>query len=83
VWRKLPGGWAWKTLESLVLIAVISATLIVVVFPWVEPKLPFSGNTVSGDTDGPAATPSPTVKAPSPTDVPSGKATGPDVLPGD
>ena len=46
LWSKLPGGWALKTLQSLAMIAIVGAVLVTVVFPWVEPKLPFSGNTV-------------------------------------
>ncbi len=91
IWRKLPGNRAWKTLESVVLAVLVSAILVVAVFPWVEPKLPFSGNTVSGDTE-PVEAPEPSTSAsptarPSTTSVPSPSDTdtdpGGDVLPGD
>ena len=87
IWRKLPGGWPLKTLESIVLIVGISAVLVVVVFPWVEPKLPFSGNTVDGNTGEvttPSDTPVPTgttTKKPSPTDT--SLPGDDDVIPGD
>jgi len=90
IWGKLPGNRALKALESVVLIAVVAGVLVVVVFPWVEPKLPFSGNTVSGDTEpgDSTSTPAPsTTQRPSSTStaVPSPQATdtGDDVIPGD
>ena len=66
VWRKLPGRWPLKLLESIVLVLAICAVLVVVVFPWVEPKLPFSGNTVD---DGPVAT-TPGTSTPTSTSAP-------------
>ena len=95
IWSKLPGNWALKTLESVVLVALIAGTLVVVVFPWVEPKLPFSGNTVDGgggvsNTDSPTPSAKPTgvsTGAPSPTTstIPGGptSSAGTDELPGD
>ena len=86
LWRKLPGGWALKTLESIAMIAVVSVLLVVVVFPWIEPKLPFSDNTVDGSggravsRTSPAATP--TTAAPTTGSTP-GSSSGPAVLPGD
>ena len=82
LWRKLPGGWQVKLLESVVMIAVISVVLVVYVFPWIEPKLPFSDNTVGGG--GSASTPSaaPVPTGTSPTQIQPNP--GPtDVLPGD
>ncbi|MFW3171996.1 hypothetical protein [Geodermatophilus sp. CPCC 206100] len=46
IWRHLPGGTAVKALLSLVLIAAVSALLLFVVFPHVEPYLPFADVTV-------------------------------------
>ena len=89
IWRKLPGGWPIKTLESIVMVGAVAMFLVAVVFPWVEPKLPFSGNTVSGETEdvtpSETAVPTTTTKAPKPTDVPSPAATTPgdDVIPGE
>jgi hypothetical protein len=48
LWRKLPGPWPVRTLEALLLIAAVCTLLITVVFPWVEPQLPFSDNVVDG-----------------------------------
>jgi hypothetical protein len=46
IWRHLPGGTASKAMLSLVLVAVVAALLLFVVFPWVEPRLPFNDVTV-------------------------------------
>ena len=46
IWRHLPGGTGFKTLQALVLIAASCALLLLVVFPWVEPQLPFNDVTV-------------------------------------
>jgi hypothetical protein len=42
IWRILPGPTAAKTVEALVLVAGVVALLMFVVFPWVEPMLPFN-----------------------------------------
>lgn len=47
IWRHLPGGVAVRTVEALVLVLAISALLLFVVFPWVEPKLPFTEVTIN------------------------------------
>jgi uncharacterized membrane protein len=46
IWRHLPGGTAGKAVLSLLLVAVVAALLLLVVFPWVEPQLPFNDVTV-------------------------------------
>jgi hypothetical protein len=46
IWRHLPGGTAGKTALSLLLALAVSALLLFVVFPWIEPFLPFSDVTV-------------------------------------
>lgn len=46
IWRHLPGGTAAKTLLALVLVLAVCALLLFVVFPWVEPYLPFNDVTV-------------------------------------
>ena len=46
IWRHLPGGNASRALLSLLLALVVSALLLFVVFPWVEPLLPFTTVTV-------------------------------------
>jgi hypothetical protein len=48
IWRNLPGGTASKSLVSLVLVLGVCALLLFVVFPWVEPRLPFNDVTVDG-----------------------------------
>jgi hypothetical protein len=46
IWRHLPGGTGSRALLSLVLVAAVAAVLLFVVFPWVEPRLPFNDVTV-------------------------------------
>jgi hypothetical protein len=48
IWHHLPGGLAWKLLQTLVLVTAVAALLLFVVFPWLEPHLPFSHVTVDG-----------------------------------
>ena len=47
VWRKLPGGLAGKLAGTLLLVVGLVAVLMLVVFPWVSPKLPFNHVTVN------------------------------------
>jgi hypothetical protein len=47
IWRHLPGGVPAKTVAALVLVAAVSALLLFVVFPYVEPLLPFTDVTVA------------------------------------
>ena len=53
IWRHLPGGLAGKLLGTAVLLAGALALLFFVVFPWVEPRLPFNDVTVEQDSAGP------------------------------
>jgi hypothetical protein len=46
IWRMLPGGTASKAALALVLVLAVVALLLFVVFPWVEPRLPFNDVTV-------------------------------------
>lgn len=46
IWRHLPGPLAAKLAGVLVLLAGVLALLFLVVFPWVEPRLPFNQVTV-------------------------------------
>jgi hypothetical protein len=48
LWRHLPGSLALKLLQVLFLVLCVSALLLFVVFPWLEPKLPISQVTVPG-----------------------------------
>jgi hypothetical protein len=47
IWRMLPGGLPGKLIGSAVLIALVVTVLLFVVFPWVEPRLPFNDVTVN------------------------------------
>ncbi|WP_020669051.1 hypothetical protein [Amycolatopsis nigrescens] len=42
IWRKLPGPVAAKVALAAVLVLGVVALLMFVVFPWLEPKLPFN-----------------------------------------
>jgi len=46
IWRHLPGPTALRALLALLLLGAVSALLLFVVFPEVEPYLPFSDVTV-------------------------------------
>jgi hypothetical protein len=46
IWRHLPGGLPGRLLGSLVLFALVVLLLFAVVFPAVEPLLPYSDVTV-------------------------------------
>jgi hypothetical protein len=46
IWRHLPGGPWTRALVALVLMLAVAALLLFVVFPWVEPRLPFNDITV-------------------------------------
>jgi hypothetical protein len=50
IWRHLPGPWPVKLLGSLVLVTGVVALLMLVVFPWAEPRLPFNQVTVPHET---------------------------------
>ena len=52
IWRHLPGGLPGKLLGSLLLLAAAVLLLFFVVFPAVEPLLPFSDVTVDESTGG-------------------------------
>lgn len=42
IWRHLPGSLALKSVQAVVLVIAVVALLLFVVFPWVEPRLPFN-----------------------------------------
>lgn len=46
IWRHLPGPLALRLLQVLLLLAAVTALLFLVVFPAVEPLLPYSDVTV-------------------------------------
>lgn len=47
IWRRLPGGVPGKVIGSAILILAVVALLFLVVFPYVDPRLPFSDVTVN------------------------------------
>jgi hypothetical protein len=42
IWRHLPGPFAVRVTTATVLVLGVVALLMFVVFPWVEPMLPFN-----------------------------------------
>lgn len=46
IWRHLPGGTALRALQAVLLVLAVAALLLFVVFPAVEPHLPFNQVTV-------------------------------------
>ena len=47
IWRRLPGGVPGKVIGSAILVLAVVALLFLVVFPYVDPRLPFSDVTVN------------------------------------
>jgi hypothetical protein len=47
IWRKLPGSLSLKIIQAGLLVALVVALLLFVIFPWVEPRLPFNEVTVN------------------------------------
>lgn len=47
IWRHLPGSTAARALEAVLLLVAVTALLLLVVFPWVEPWLPFNDVTTT------------------------------------
>jgi len=60
IWRKLPFGVPGKLIGSLVLVVGIAALLWYVVFPAVDPILPFNDVQVTGPGNSPPSSPHPT-----------------------
>lgn len=48
IWRHLPGPVGAKLTVAIVLVLGIVALLLFVVFPWLDPKLPFNQVSVTG-----------------------------------
>jgi hypothetical protein len=61
IWRHLPGNWVARSFGCLLLLAGVVALLFFLLFPWIEPRLPFNDVTVDpgSHSSGPAATPTP------------------------
>ena len=74
LWRRLPGPWPVRALEALGLAFAVCALLIVVVFPWVEPKLPFSDNVVDGSGGSAPASTAPATPVTTPPPAPGGSS---------
>lgn len=47
IWRRLPGNTLVKTLAAVILVVAVSALLLFVVFPQIEPLMPFGIVTVT------------------------------------
>jgi len=60
IWRTLPGNWAAKLAGSLVLLAGALAVLFLLVFPFVEPRLPW--NNVNVDQPSTSSSDQPNVQ---------------------
>lgn len=54
IWRTLPGGRLAKVAGCAVLLLAALALLFLVVFPYVEPRLPFNQTTVETEQPEPA-----------------------------
>jgi hypothetical protein len=54
LWRHLPGPWPARVLACAVLLAAVVVVLFAVVFPWVQPRLPFDNVTVTHSSSGPS-----------------------------
>ena len=46
IWHRLPGDRAGKTVSAVLLAALLVALLWFVIFPWLEPLLPFDDVTI-------------------------------------
>jgi hypothetical protein len=42
IWRHLPGPFAVRVITAVILVLGVVALLMFVLFPWLEPKLPFN-----------------------------------------
>jgi hypothetical protein len=47
IWQHLPGSTPVKLLQTLLLAALVVTLLFLVVFPWLEPQLPFNAVTTA------------------------------------
>lgn len=47
IWHHLPGNLTWKVVQVALLVAAVSALLLFVIFPWLEPMLPINKVTVN------------------------------------
>jgi hypothetical protein len=42
IWRHLPGSIVVKAIQAILLVFAMIALLMLVVFPWIEPIMPFT-----------------------------------------
>jgi hypothetical protein len=47
LWRRLPGPTPLRVLLAVLLVLAVVVALFLVVFPWLEPRLPFNDVTVN------------------------------------
>ena len=47
IWRHLPGPTGAKVAQAVLLVVAVVLVLLFVVFPWIEPQLPFNEVTTS------------------------------------
>ena len=52
IWRHLPGPTAARAAQALLLFLIVVALLFFVIFPWLEPYLPFDRVTQGAATNG-------------------------------
>jgi hypothetical protein len=75
IWRRLPGNLAAKLIEGLVLLVGVLAVLFLVLFPWVEPRLPWNNINIDSPASSQPQSPAPSGSAavtPSGTVLPAG-----------
>ncbi len=48
IWARLPGGSGTRAFIALLLVAMVVTVLLLVVFPWLAPQLPFEQVDVGG-----------------------------------
>lgn len=59
IWRRLPGRRGPKIVEALALVAAAVALLFLVVFPYVEPRLPWNRSVVTAPSAPTGPVPAP------------------------
>ena len=47
IWRRLPGRLSLKLVQVLILFLAVTALLFFVIFPWIEPRMPYNNVTVN------------------------------------
>ena len=52
IWRHLPGPRPVRVVHALLLFVIVASLLMLFVFPWIEPQLPWNDVTVNGSAGG-------------------------------